>query len=102
MTFLLGQITLPELSPTVLLTLLQLGVTVLGAWFAIKFQVSKLTDGQTEMLRQLSALHGRLDRHAERIRKTEQDTAILLDRSNRSTQRFKATSPDMFPEGDDG
>lgn len=96
----LGQITIPPVSPTVLLTLLQLAVTVAGAWFAIKFQISKLTEGQAEMLRQLTALHARLDRHAERIKRVETDTAILMDRSNRSTQRLIPMRQDVFPEGD--
>ena len=97
----LGQITIPPVDPTVLLTLLQLGVTVAGAWFAVRAQISKLTEGQIETLRQLGALHKRLDSYGEEIRKLDKKTAVIWDRLNRTTQRLAPPAEqDMFGEGE--
>lgn len=97
--FVLAQITLPAVSPTVLLTLLQLAVTVAGAWFAVKAQISRLSEGQTETLRQLGALHKRLDAYGEEIRRLDKQTAVIWDRINRTTQRISVpVGQDMFVE----
>ena len=96
----LGQVVIPPVNPTVLITLLQLAVTVAGAWFAVKAQISRLSDGQTETLRQIGALHKRLDSYGEEIRKLDKKTAVIWDRINRTTQRVAPVEQDMFPEGD--
>lgn len=97
----LAQVTIPPINPTVLLTLLQLVVTVAGAWYAVKAQISKLSEGQTETLRQIGALHKRLDSYGEEIRKLDKKTAVIWDRINRTTQRLAPPAEqDMFGEGE--
>lgn len=66
-------------------------VTITGVVWSMRSAVAKLELGQVEVLRQLEALHKRLDRYGERITKTELDHAVLEERvSNlRSSQRFK-------------
>jgi hypothetical protein len=82
---------------------------VIGAWFAMKAQIMGLQRGQdqakqnledfraeirtasTEQLRQLAALHKRLDYHAQQIQKLDKQNAVMWDRLNRSTQRIPAS-----------
>ncbi len=91
-------------------------VTITGIVFALRAAVSRLELGQTEMLRQLAALHKRMDFYGERITKTERDQAVLQERVEnlRDTQRIRAArvrarteaatagEPPMFAEGDEG
>lgn len=58
-------------------------VTLIGAYYALKASVKDLKVNQEETLRQLTALHKRLDHHGERISKTEIDLA-------RQDERLKA------------
>lgn len=72
----------------------------------------KLREGQTEMLRQLGALHKRLDGYGARIGKAEINHAVLLERVEniRDTQRMRRArleatesgEPPMFVEDSEG
>lgn len=102
---------MPPLDPSVILSVVQLLGTIGGAALAVKLQISRLTDGQAEMLRQLSALHKRMDIYGERISGAEIKHAVLLERVDnmRDTQRIRramaeataAHQPPMF-EREDG
>lgn len=82
---------------------LQLGqalLTVVGVIYALKAAVAKLEIGQTEVLRQLGALHKRMDDHGRRLTAAEKDHAVLAERVEflrgspglRASQRFGAPS----------
>jgi hypothetical protein len=87
-------------------------VTIAGVIFTLRGAVAKLDAGQLEMLRQLGALHKRMDHYGQRIVLTEQNHAVLRERVEniRETQRMRraraeaeiASEPPMFTEGDDG
>lgn len=88
-------------------------VTIAGVIFALRAAVSKLELGQTEVLRQLGALHKRMDGYGERISKAEICHAVLNERVDniRATQRMRAArleaaqagEPPMFiEEGPEG
>ena len=86
-------------------------VTLTGVFFAMRSSVSKLESGQTEMLRQLGALHKRMDMYGERISKNEINHAVLEERvvNLRESQQFRlsrakreaasAGEPPMFDGG---
>lgn len=79
-------------------------VTITGVILSQRAGLAKLADGQGEVLRQLGALHKRMDSHGERITKAEINHAVLTERVKgiRESQRFKlAGKQDMFSEGDD-
>lgn len=76
-------------------------VTIAGVIFALRAAVGKLEIGQTEVLRQLGALHKRMDGYGERISQGEISHAVLVERVKalRESQRFKlAGKQDMFAE----
>lgn len=79
-------------------------VTLTGIIWALRASVSRLELGQTEVLRQLGALHKRMDRYAERLTAAERDHAVLTERVDnlRQSQRFRLAKQDMFPEGEEG
>lgn len=88
-------------------------VTLAGVIWALRMSVTKLELNQTEMLRQLAALHKRMDRYAERLTRAEQDHAVLVERVEnlRESQRFKlrarteavaAGETPMFREDEEG
>lgn len=87
-------------------------LTIAGVIFALRAAVSKLEVGQSEVLRQLGALHKRMDVYGERINSAEIKHAVLNERVDnlRSTQRMRAArleaaqagEPAMFAEGDEG
>jgi hypothetical protein len=69
--------------------------TIAGVIFTLRFAVSKLESGQAELLRQLGALHKRMDHYGERINKAEVSHAVLQERVEnmrpgpRDSQRFR-------------
>lgn len=78
-------------------------VTVTGVILAQRAGIAKLTDGQGEVLRQLGALHKRMDGYGERISGGEIAHAVLVERvkAMKESQRFRlATKQDMFAEDD--
>lgn len=78
-------------------------VTVTGVILAQRAGIAKLTDGQAEVLRQLGALHKRMDGYGERISEGEIRHAVLAERvkSLKESQRFRLTGKqDMFAEDD--
>ena len=80
-------------------------VTISGVVFALRASIGELRTGQVEVLRQLGALHKRLDAHGERITRAERDQAVLAERVRnlRDTQRFKLReSAADRPEDDEG
>lgn len=66
-------------------------VTLTGVIWSQRLSTAKLQLGQGEMLRQLQALHKRMDDYGKRITRAERDHAVLEERvSNlRTTQRFR-------------
>lgn len=69
-------------------------VTLSGIVWALRSSVGKLEVkvelGQTELLRQLTALHKRLDDYGKRITRAERDQAVLEERvSNLRNTRFR-------------
>ena len=86
-------IQIPPLNPTLLVMTLQVCASVAGAWIAVKAQLKTLENSQRESLRQIQALHKRLDGHSESIRKLDKQTAVIWDRLNRRTERFAAVNP---------
>lgn len=66
-------------------------ITLTGVFWALRASVAKLEVGQTEVLRQLGALHKRMDKYAERLTQTEQNHAVLAERVRglKESQRFK-------------
>jgi hypothetical protein len=76
-------------------------VTLTGVIWSTRTAVAKLELGQTEVLRQLTALHKRLDSMSERVTVAERQHAVLEERvaNIRSSQRFKlATEPPLFKD----
>jgi hypothetical protein len=55
-------------------------LTVAGVIFTLRGAVARLENGQAELLRQIGALHRRLDQHAERIGSAEVRHAVLQER----------------------
>ena len=70
-------------------------VSVTGVVVALRGAVAKLEGGQAEMLRQLSALHKRIDHFGERLSRTEIEQARLGERiaGLRESQRFRLAIP---------
>jgi len=66
-------------------------VTVAGVIFALRAAVSRLEAGQAELLRQIGALHKRMDAFGERISQAEVKHAVLVERVEniRDTQRMR-------------
>jgi hypothetical protein len=82
-------------------------ITLSGMVFALRSSIGELRIGQTEVLRQLAALHKRMDIYGERITRTERDRAVLTERVRnlRDTQRFKLRpepAPMLSGEDDEG
>jgi hypothetical protein len=88
-------------------------LTLAGVFWALRSAVTRLEIGQTELLRQVGAIHKRLDDYGQRIQKAEVNHAVLTERVDnlRESQRFKlkarleaaaAGQAPMFAEGDDG
>jgi hypothetical protein len=91
-------------------------VTLSGVIFTMRGAVGKLESGQVEVLRQLGALHKRMDNYGQRISRAETNHAVLEERvcnlkEANESQRFKlrarveaaaAGETAMFQEGDDG
>ena len=83
--------------------------TLSGVVWTLRASVNRLEAGQTEVLRQVAALHKRLDEYGRRISKSEIEHAVLTERvdnlrSLRDSQRFKLREPPMFKDaqGEDG
>jgi len=66
-------------------------VTIAGVIFALRAAVGKLEIGQTEVLRQLGALHKRMDHYAEELNGIKLKHERLDERVNglRESQRFR-------------
>ena len=73
------------------ITLGGMAVTAVSAFVAVKTEVGGLRGVVQETLRQVAAIHKRLDAQSERIARLDRDQAVLRERlSNlRITQRFK-------------
>lgn len=88
-------------------------ITLSGVIFTMRAAVGKLEAGQIEVLRQLGALHKRMDHYGSRLSKAETNHAVLEERVGnlKESQRFRlrarleaaeAAETPMFQEGDDG
>lgn len=66
-------------------------VTLTGVVYTMRAALGKLEGGQTEVLRQLGALHKRMDYFGERLTRTEIEQARQQERiaSLRESQRFR-------------
>ena len=84
-------------------------LTISGVIFALRAAVAKLESGQAEMLRQLGALHKRMDHFGERMGRAEVNHAVLEERVGnlKESQRFRlrakveaaaVNEPPMFGE----
>jgi hypothetical protein len=69
-------------------------LTIAGVIFTLRGAVSELKLGQAEVLRQLGALHRRMDHYGERISRTEVSHAVLEERVGnlRESQRFRVAA----------
>lgn len=93
---------MPQLELRDLISIGTMLVTVSGVVFALRAAVTKLESGQTEVLRQLGALHKRMDHYGERIQAGEVQHARLEERvanlrgypGPRDSQRFRLTETD--------
>jgi len=97
---------MPPLDSSILIAGVQLLGTIAGAALAVKMQMARLTDGQTEVLRQLTALHKRMDRHGEEVVRLDKDFVRIDERVRgmKDSQRFRLegqTKQDMFVVGDE-
>lgn len=65
-------------------------VTVSGVVFALRAAVAKLEAGQVEILRQLTAVHKRLDHHGDQISAVKEGHARMDERIKalKESQRF--------------
>jgi len=88
----------PFLTPSELMTLGGMIVTALSAFIAVREQVKGMQGSMSEILRQVAAIHKRMDQQSERISRAERDHAVLEERvSNlRASQRFKL--PDVLQQ----
>lgn len=80
-------------------------VTLSGVIYTMRASVAKLESGQTEVLRQLGALHKRMDHFSERLNKSEIQHARLEERVSglRESQRFRLrVEPAPLSEADEG
>ena len=88
-------------------------VTIAGVIFALRSAVAKLEVGQGEVLRQLGALHKRMDLYGERISAGEVNHARMDERIKgiRESQQFyrrarleaeRAGQPPIFAEEENG
>jgi hypothetical protein len=96
----------PPIDPSIIFGALQLLGTIGGAALAVKLQMARLSDGQTEVLRQLGALHKRMDHHGNEVVRIDKELVRVDERVKgmKDSQRFrlKAQEPqDMFVVGDE-
>ena len=77
--------------------------TIAGAALAVKMQMARLTDGQVEVLRQLKALHDRMDRHGQEVTRIDKEQVRMDERVKglKDSQRFRHAEQDMFVVGDE-
>lgn len=82
---------LPALDIKDAITIITGIITLTGVIFTMRNAVGKLESGQLEVLRQLGALHKRMDHYGERISKQEINHAVLEERVGnlRESQRFR-------------
>lgn len=82
---------MPQLELRDFVTIITSVVTLTGVVFTLRGTIGKLETGQTEVLRQLGALHKRMDYFGERLTRTEIEQARQQERiaSLRESQRFR-------------
>lgn len=84
-------------------------LTIAGVIFALRSAVAKLEIGQSEVIRQLGALHKRMDHYGDLITRIDKDNARLEERVKglKESQQFRlraqrealaAGQPPMFAE----
>jgi hypothetical protein len=96
----------PPIDPSIIFGALQLLGTIGGAALAVKLQMARLSDGQTEVLRQLGALHKRMDHHGNEVVRIDKELVRVDERVKgmKDSQRFRLKSQaeqDMFVVGDE-
>ena len=97
---------MPPIDPSILIAGVQLLGTIAGAALAVKLQMARLTDGQTEVLRQLGALHKRMDHHGEEVVRIDKELVRVDERVKgiQDSQRFRLKShaeQDMIVVGEE-
>lgn len=96
--------TVPPLDPSIILSAVQLLGTIGGAALAVKMQIARLADGQVEVLRQLTALHKRMDHQGEEVVRLDKDLVRIVERVRglKDSQRFRPDKEqDIFVVGDE-
>ena len=71
---------LPALEPRDAIAIVTAVVTVSGVVFALRSAVSRLEVGQSELLRQMSALHKRMDHYGAEIVRIDKEAVRLTER----------------------
>jgi predicted nucleic acid-binding Zn-ribbon protein len=101
------------IDPSIIFGALQLLGTIGGAALAVKLQMARLSDGQirltegqVEMLRQLKALHSRIDHTGNEVVRIDKELVRVDERVKgiKDSQRFRFKSQaeqDMFVVGDE-
>ena len=97
---------MPPIDPSIILSAVQLLGTIAGAALAVKMQMARLSDGQVEVLRQLGALHKRMDHQGNEVIRIDKELVRVDERVKgiKDSQRFrlKAQEPqDMFVVGEE-
>jgi predicted nucleic acid-binding Zn-ribbon protein len=104
---------MPPIDPSIILSAVQLLGTIVGAALAVKMQMARLSDGQVrlsegqvEVLRQLKALHNRMDHTGQEVVRIDKDLARVDERVKglKDSQRFRLkgqTEQDMFVIGEE-
>ena len=97
---------MPPIDPSIILSAVQLLGTIAGAALAVKMQMARLSDGQVEVLRQLGALHKRMDHQGNEVIRIDKELVRVdeLVKGIKDSQRFrlKAQEPqDMFVVGEE-
>ena len=81
---------MPQLELREWLSLISSFLTLVGVYVALRLAVAKLEVGQTEIVRQLTALHKRLDDYGKELTRLDKDHVRLEERVRalRESQRF--------------
>ena len=104
---------MPGLSATDWMTLVGMAVTAVAAFVGVREQTKGLKEGQAEVLRQVQAVHRRLNEYGDKLAELRTEQARLDERIKylRDSQRFKlrasreailAGQPPMFDDGEEG
>ena len=94
---------MPLLTPGEMLTLAGMVITAVSAFAAVREQTKGLKEGQGEVLRQLGALHKRLDHISGEVNRIDKNHVRLEERifALKDSQRFHVRSRLAVAEAED-